>query len=251
MRNWIIGAAALVALAVPGVAVAQATGYVGLDYANADVQHNGSNDGWGASGAVAFSGSSSISFEVDAGAFDTNHSNVGTLSTVAGHVYTRNDDYLFGGFAGYQHSDHVDAWSAGLEANKYFDNWTLAGSIVYEKSDDLKADAWGANVEGRIFATDNLRIDVRGGYASVNPNVGSNIDVWDAGVGAEYQFASLPVSIGARYDHLDSDKNTFNSEDVVSATIRWNWGGTLKDRDRHGASQSGLTTIGGLTGIFF
>ena len=52
MRNWVIAAAAFVAVAaLPSVAAAQATGYVGLDYSNTDVSHADSTDGWGASGA--------------------------------------------------------------------------------------------------------------------------------------------------------------------------------------------------------
>jgi hypothetical protein len=243
MRNWIIGAAALVAVvALPSVAAAQATGYVGLDYGNVDVNHVGSDDGWGASGSVAFQGSSSISFEVDAGVFDADHAD--TSEAITGHVFTRNDQYLFGGFVGYQHSDDDDSWSAGLEANKYFDNWTLAGAVVYDDNNDADTTAWGVNVEGRIFATDNLRVDLAAGYDSVDLPGPGDADVWDAGVGAEYQFASVPVSIGARYTHVDGDIDA----DVVTATVRYNFGGSLKDRDRTGASQASITGIG--FGIF-
>ena len=65
MRNWIIGAAALVAVAAPGVAAAQ-TGYVGVVYGNADPGGAADEDFYGVEGAVAFAGSGSIVFEVDA-----------------------------------------------------------------------------------------------------------------------------------------------------------------------------------------
>ena len=65
MRNWILGAAALLAVAGPGVAAAQ-TGYVGVNYGNADAGAGNYEDFYGLEGAVAFAGSGSISFEVDA-----------------------------------------------------------------------------------------------------------------------------------------------------------------------------------------
>ncbi len=73
MRTWIIGAAALLAAAAaPGVASA-ASGYVGLNYSNTDVNHGGSNNTWGADGSVVFSGSSQISFELDGAISDGDH----------------------------------------------------------------------------------------------------------------------------------------------------------------------------------
>ena len=249
MRNWVMATAALFAVAaLPSVAAAQATGYVGLDYGNVDTNVTDSNDGWGASGAVAFAGSSSISFEVDASIFDSDSSD--TTESIAGHAFTRNDSYLFGGFVGYNHADSSDTWSAGLEANKYYDNWTLAGSLVYANNNDADVDAWGVNVEGRIFATDNFRVDLDGGWANVDLGSGAGSDnVWNAGIGGEYQFASIPISVGAHYNYFD-----FNDADVngnaVSVSLRYNFGGSLKDRDRSGASQASLTGIGGVTGIF-
>jgi hypothetical protein len=249
MRNWVIAAAALAAVvALPSVAAAQATGYVGLDYANADTNVSDSTDGWGASGAVAFAGSSSISFEVDAGIFDG--SDTDTTEAIAGHVFTRNDSYLFGGFDGYNHADSSDPWTAGLEANKYYDNWTLAGSVVYADNNDADVSAWGVNAEGRYFINDNFRLDGDLGWASVDPGAGSNDNVWNAGVGAEYEFASVPVSVGAHYDHFEFNDANLDGN-VVSVSLRYNFGGSLKDRDRSGASQSSLTGIGGVSGLLF
>jgi hypothetical protein len=241
MRNWIIGAAALLAVATPGVASA-ASGYAGVVYNNVDVNHGGNDDAWGAQGSVAFQGSSSIGFEVDASAIDSDAAD--TVSRLAGHVFTRNESYLFGGFAAVDHSDNDTAWSAGLEANKYFERWTLAGAVGYENDDDVNASAWGANLQGRFFATDNFRLDAHAGYARVDYDGPGNDNVTDLGVGGEYQFGSAPISLAAAYDHADLDHG--DDANVWTVAVRYNWGGTLRDRDRTGASQADLVQLAGV-----
>ena len=237
MRNWILGAAALLAVAVPGVAAAQ-TGYVGVNYGNADAGGSSDEDFYGAEGAVAFAGSGSIVFEVDAAVVDSDDTD--TAYGLTGHVYSRNDSHLFGGFIGVADSDDSTTWVGGLEANKYYTNWTLAGAIFYGNNDDANADGYGINVEARAFVHDNFRVNANIGYASVDAGAGNDDDVMLYGVGGEYQFASFPVSIVAGYNTAD-----FDGGDVDTWTIgvRYNWGGTLRDRDRSGASQASLTGV--------
>lgn len=241
MRNWIIGAAALLALATPGVAAAQ-TGYAGVNYGNVD--GGGVNeDFYGAEGAVAFIGSGSIVFEVDAAVVDADESDTGYDLT--GHVYSRNDDHLFGGFVGIADSDDSTTWFGGLEANKYFDNWTVAGAVFYGENDDLNADGYGANVEARVFMTDNFRLNGNVGYASVDAGAGDDDDAVTLGVGGEYQFEALPISVAAGYANTDFDGGDI---DAWTVGLRYNWGGTLRDRDRNGASQASL--VGAWSALF-
>jgi len=238
MRNWIIGAAAILAVAAPGVATAQ-TGYVGAVYGNADAGGGGDEDFWGAEGAVAFSGSGSIVFEVDASLVDADNSDMTT--GIVGHVYGRNDSHLFGGFVGLSDSDVADTtWTVGLEASKFMANWTLAGALVYANNDDNDADGWGVNLEARMFAHDNFRIDGRLGFADVDFGVGDN-EAITIGVGGEYQFAAMPVSLGLSYANTDWDVG--GDVDTLAVTLRYNWGGTLRDRDRNGASQASIAGI--------
>lgn len=234
MRNWIIGAAAVLAFAVPGVAAAQ-TGYVGAVYSNTDTDGADNADAWGAEGAVAFSGSGSISFEVDAAVIEPDEGD--TASTLVGHVLARNDDHLVGAFVGITNSNDSDTWFVGLEANKYFTNWTLAGAVAYGNNDDADADGYGANVEARYFVNDNFRLNANLGYASVESS-----DATQIGVGGEYQFAAVPVSIALGYAHTDYDDADFESDSFLVG-VRYNWGGTLRDRDRNGASQAGIAGI--------
>jgi hypothetical protein len=238
MRNWIIGAAAILALAVPGVAAAQ-TGYVGVEYGNVDAG-GGDEDFYGVEGAVAFAGSGSIVFELNASLTDADDSDTGY--GLVGHVYNRNDNYLFGGFVGISGNDDDDAYIVGLEANKYYTNWTLAGAVYYAEADDADVDGYGVNVEGRFFINDNFRLDASAGWANVE-FAGNDDDAVQLGVGAEYQLAAAPISVRAGYSNTDFDNGDI---DTWSIGLRYNWGGTLRDRDRNGASQASLVGLGGL-----
>jgi len=241
MRNWIIGAAAALAVAAaPSVAAAQATGYVGLAYSSSDF--GGATDdveSWGAEGAVAFSGSGSIVFEVDA-ALTTTDDTAGGDDTgygLVGHIYARNSDHLLGGFVGIAGADDSETWLAGLEASKFFSQWTLAGAVFYGNNDDADVDGFGANVEGRVFLNDNFRLNGNIGWVSVDDGVDED-DAMLYGVGGEYQFAQLPISIGAGYSTVDFDGGDV---DTWTVGVRWNFGGqTLMDRDRNGASQASV-----------
>ena len=245
MRNWIIGAAAILAVAVPGVASAQ-TGYVGGVYSNVEVDGADDSDAWGVEGAVAFAGSSSIVFEVDASVIDPEEGDTGY--GVVGHVYSRNDSHLFGGFVGIAGSDDSETWTAGLEGAKYFANWTLAGAVAYGNNDDFDSDGYGVNAEGRFFVNDNLRLNANLGWANIDFGGFGDDDAFTYGVGGEYQFASLPISVAAGWNHVEFDE-VDTEADALSVGVRWNFGGqTLRDRDRNGASQA--TVIGGLGSAF-
>jgi hypothetical protein len=235
MRSLLIAAAALVAVAAPGVAAAQ-TGYVGAVFANTEVDGFDDSDAYGIEGAVAFDGSNGISFEIDAALLDSDDSDA--VTAIAGHIFSRNDRYLFGGFVGLTDGDDSTTVEVGVEANKYFDRWTLAGAVSYGDNDDANTDGFGANVQARFFPHDNLRLQVNAGWASVD-TPGGDADGFTYGVGAEYQFASVPISVGANYARVDFDDNGVEA-DTLGVTVRYNWGGTLFDRDRRGASQAGL-----------
>jgi hypothetical protein len=237
MRNWIIGAAALLAVAAPSVAAAQ-TGYVGVNYGNVDAGGASDEDFYGVEGAVAFAGSGSIVFEVDAAVVDSDDTD--SAYGLTGHIYSRNDSHLFGGFVGVADSDDSTTWVGGLEAAKYYTNWTLAGAIFYGNNDDADVDGFGANVEGRVFLSDNFRLNGNIGWASVDSGAGDD-DAMLYGVGGEFQFATSPVSIGAGWSTAD-----FDGGDVDTWTIgaRWNFGGqTLMDRDRNGPSQASVVGL--------
>jgi len=242
MRNWIIGAAAIMAVAVPGVAAAQ-TGYVGATFGNVEVDTplgDADEDFYGVEGAVAFAGSGSIVFEIDAAVTDSDNTDTGYGLT--GHIYSRNDSHLFGGFVGISGSDDSETWTVGLEANKYYTNWTLAGAVYYANNDDADVDGFGINAQARYFVHDNFRLQGNLGWGSFDSGAGDD-DAFNYGIGGEYQFATVPVSIGAAWNHAELDDTDIEA-DTLALTLRYNWGGTLRDRDRNGASQADITGSG-------
>ncbi len=244
MRTWIIGAAALLAVAVPSVAAAQ-TGYVGAVYSNTDFDYGDDVDAWGAEGAVAFAGSGSISFEVDAAVTDSDYD---TAYGLTGHLLSRNDNYLLGGFVGLTDSDEADTtWYAGVEGALYYTDWTLAGTVAYGNNDDFGSDGWGVNAEARYFVNDNFRLNANVGWANIDYEGFGDDTALTYGLGGEFQFAAAPVSIGLGWNHLEFDE-VDTEADTLSVGVRYNWGGTLRDRDRSGASQAGV--LGGFGSAF-
>lgn len=234
MNKWIIGAAALLAVAAPGVAAAQ-TGYVGAVYSDVDLGGGAEGEAYGIEGSVAWT-----NFELDASFLDSDDTD--TTTSVTGHLFSRNDRYLFGGFAGMADNDGDTLWQVGIEGAKYYDRWTLFGSLAYGEADDADAEAIGVNIGASLFATDNFRIDANVLWADVESGGGDD-NALGFGIGAEYQFASVPISIGASYANIELDDANVDA-DVFTIGIRYNFGGSLYDRDRSGASQASRAGLG-------
>ncbi|HRO04391.1 MAG TPA: porin [Terricaulis sp.] len=243
MKTWIIGAAALLAVAAPSVAAAQ-TGYVGGAYQRGDIENVGETDAYGINGAVFFDATDRIGVEVDAAVLDSD--DFDTVGSLAAHVFTRNDRYLFGGFAAVSTSDGDTAWQVGVEHAKYFDRATVGVSAAYGEAEN-DVDAYGVNVTGDYFVTDNARVGAHVGWANVD-TLGGDGDGWAYGVSGEYQLAATPVSFGLSYTRVDSDDAGLEA-DIAAVSVRYNFGGlTLLDRDRRGASQGDRAGLGAFLG---
>lgn len=243
MKTWLIGVAALLAVAAPSVAAAQ-TGYVGAVYSDTDVDGVGDSDAYGVNGAVFFDATETIGVEIDAAVLDSDDTDA--VGSLAAHVFTRNDRYLFGGFAAVASTDGDTAWQVGVEHAKYFDRATVGVSAAYGEGDS-DVEAYGVNVTGDYFVTDNARVGAHVGWANVD-TPGGDGDGWAYGVSGEYQLASYPVSFGLSYTRVDSDDAGLEA-DVVSVSARYNFGGfTLFDRDRRGASQADRVGLGSFLG---
>lgn len=247
MKAFVFGAVSALALLVAAPANA-ATGYVGAAYTRAEVDAgagDADSDAFGVEGAVAFDATQSLGLDIDAAYADSDDTD-STYGATA-HLYGKAAGYKFGGFVGLADVSEETVYSVGVEAQRNFGQFTLAGALAYANADDAEIDAYGVDVEGRFFVTDNFRLDGKVGYANLD-GAGGDDDLTSIGVGAEYQFAAAPVSLRAGYSHSELDEADISS-DAFTVGIRYNWGGSLKDRDENGPSFAGLSSLTGALGL--
>lgn len=251
MKKFLLGAAAALVIAAPGVAAAQ-SGYVDLGYADSDGEVLGTDvegDGWQAGGALAFGGTDTIGVQLDALVGESEDT---TSYLLGGHLYTRNDAYLFGGFANWSNSDpdggtSYDAWSIGLETQWYLDRTTFDGALSYSDAEDLDTTFTALDVGATHFVTDNFSFGGNIGVGSLEI-AGFDVDTLSYGLGAEYQFGATPISVFGGWDHFNID-DIDTEQDTLSVGVRYAFGtGSLLERNRSGASlrrNNGLARIAG------
>lgn len=247
MKAFVFGAVGAVALLVAAPAFA-ATGYVGAAYTRAQVDAGlGDNDtdAFGVEGAVAFNAAQSLGLDLDAAYADSDDSDSVTAGTA--HVYAKGGAHKFGAFVGLADAGDT-VYSVGVEGQVAIGpQVTLAGAVGYASADDTDVDAIGVDAEARFFVTDNFRLNGKLGYANLD-GPGGDDDLISVGVGAEYQLAATPVSFRAGYEHSEFDTADISS-DAFTVGIRYNWGGSLKDRDTNGPSFAGLSSLTGALGL--
>ncbi len=141
---------------------------------------------------------------------------------------------------------------AGAEAQVFLDNLTLygqAGLQQAELGDDVFSfgmNGWFASLEARYFLTPDLRIDAHVGASAYDIDVlvlSGDITTVNFGVGAEYKFENLPVSLFATYDLYASsmeengnDAGSFDDHRVLIGAKFAIGEDSLMARDRSGAS---------------
>lgn len=224
-----LGAAAA-ALMMAGTAHADG-GYVGLQYNdNTDADFHS----WGVNGAFA-----SSNFQFDAGY--TNVESEVDVFDLGAHVFSRSDAWLWGGYVGYHHiSESGDAgeWTIAGQTQYYMPRTTLSGNLAYSQTTNGGGgDFHTISIDGdaRFFATDNFSFDGGLGYGNIDVDGGGSGHYWTYGLNAEYQFDAAPVSIYGGWNGLDVEGGHSNAWTIG---IRYNWGGTLLQRDRSGAGLS-------------
>jgi hypothetical protein len=257
MKNYVLGAAALLVVAAPGVAAAQ-SGYVDLGYQSTEVEIGGlegDGDGWTLGGATAWGGNGALGVQLDGvvGSAEVDGGGDATTWNVGGHLFTRNESYLFGGFANYGDVDidgagDFDYWTVGLEGQLYLSRTTIDGAVSYSEADDADAELTAVDAGVTHFFTDNFSVGGNVGFGNVDTGIG-DADVTTLGLGAEWQFASLPISIFGGYQHAELDDIDADS-DSVGVGVRYNWGGTLFERNRSGASLARGGGLGRYAGLF-
>ncbi|HVZ99929.1 MAG TPA: outer membrane beta-barrel protein [Caulobacterales bacterium] len=258
MRKLILGAAAaLLVCGLPAVASAQ-SGYVGLSYTHDNVDPGDFDVDVGAVDATAAFDFGSFGAQVGGGYANLSPDGGDDADDwhVDGHLFVRNDTWQFGGGVAYENvdfggGDDGDVWTGALETLFFQPNVTWGATLAYSDSSDFDTTAWNLNGEARYFLNDNLRIDGNIGLGTVDFGAGNDDnDAWSAGVGGEFQFASVPISVFGGYEHynLDVGGGPDLENDALTIGARWNFGGTLRDRDRSGANLHSGSFVQGILG---
>lgn len=246
-KTLVATAFAVVAFAA-APAFAQPAGYIGFSASQANVKAMGVKDDGNTitvDGAVALPVSKSLFVQADANIQDVDGDTMGGASV---HLGDRFSNGLVAGFVGAANDNDNAAYSAGVEGQFYpTDMATLAGTIGYTDINNIDTNVWLANVEGRYFVQDNFRLSANAGYLKADTPAGKG-DGWDAGLGAEYQIANTPLSFVGGYNYLKS-KDADLTANVWTLGFRMSFSGSLKDRDRSGASLSGTSSVA--TGLLF
>ncbi|MBY0562588.1 MAG: hypothetical protein K2P58_00280 [Hyphomonadaceae bacterium] len=231
MNKLIASAAALLALAAPGMAAAQ-TGYVGLSYSSNDDSEINTT---ALSGAVALGSS----FQLDGTYANAEADGGGEADfwNLGGHLFNRSGNMLWGGYLGYSTldfaGDSLDEWTIAGQMQYYADRTTFSGDLSYSQAEFLvDLDVWGLDGEIRHFATDNFSIQGNLGYFDASADGGASVDGLRYGIGAEWQLSGAPFSIYGGWQQIDVEDEDASS---LGVGVRWNFGGTLFERNRSGA----------------
>lgn len=249
MKSLFLASAAIAAFAAaPAFAQTAPSGSVGLTWnqVEADAGSNFEADTYTFDGVVA--GPTFGEWTVTLG---------GNMSWVDGSI---DDDKAFSGqvhvtrdfnglragaFAGAADAAGETLLTAGAEVQKYFDKATVTGVVSYGSIDDLDADIWSVGVNAGYYVLPSLRVNAAAGFSAIDIS-GFDTDAYNYGVGAEYEIAGTPMSVYGGWDRTtlnDADLDV----DTFAVGLRFNFGGTLQQRERSGADLT--RSLGGVTGV--
>ena len=246
MKKTLFAAAAATAAlfaAAPGFAADAYTpnGFVGADYGynHIDVSGLGGADvnSFGLAGSTDVKLGSALNLQLDA---DYAHSDLSGYSYDAGggdaHLFVRTDKNAFGLVGGARSEDSVTVADAGIEGAQFFDKFTIQGDVKRTwavSAPSLHLTTF--DLAGRYYVTDDFRLDVRAAYDRPSA-FGRYTNGWDLGAGGEYRLAKQPVSFYANVDYADFGDVLGLRDTSVHVGVRWNFDGSLKSRERNGAT---------------
>jgi hypothetical protein len=256
MKKFLLGAAAALAISAPGVAAAQSA-YVDLGYQSteADIAGvEGDGDGWTLGGAAAWGGNGSLGFQVDGLVSSAEADGGGDVDSwnLGGHVFGRSNGGLIGGFVNFGNVDidgagDFDVWTVGAEGQMYLSRGTLDGSLSYSEGEDIDASLTAANLGYTHFVTDNFSFGGNVGFGQIDDGT-DDADLVTYGIGAEWQLAAAPISIFGGWQHSEID-DIDSDADTLGIGVRYNFGGSLFERNRSGASLARGGGLGRFAGL--
>lgn len=231
-KTALLAAAAALFMATP--AMAQSGGHVGLNFGNTETDTD-DFDTW--QGDVALGGAhGAVGFQVDGGfgSSDSGGTDVDHY-TVAGHLYWNGGGWRLGGVVAHTtldgDGDSVGETVYGVEGTLDLGaNAVLLGSYTVGESEFIvDLDSSNADIGLNYYFTDNLRAGVNAGTGNLDAGSG-DFDSSSLGINAEWQPWAMPLSFRAAYNTFEVD-DVFGDFETLTLGARWNWGGTLRERD--------------------
>ncbi|NEX94481.1 hypothetical protein [Caulobacter sp. 17J65-9] len=241
MKKLLVASAAAAALFAAAPAFAGA-GQVDLSYSNVEDEVDVINLGGAA--VTGIGGDWNIQGDATVHRVDTGFGAM-NFTDAALHLFKRTDGFAAGVYLDTSDVSMASAWGLGVEGAKYFDQATISGSLGMNTIDMMGSDAdgWNASLGATYFPTDNIALGASVSYADID--FIDSVTSW--GLSAEFKPETMPVSFFAGY--ANQDIASFSGDDVTTWTLglRWNFGsGSLKERDRSGASMKGGINMGDL-----
>jgi hypothetical protein len=217
-------------------------GFVGADYTYDHVSVSGLGgqdvNNYGVSGSTNVKLNSVLNLQLDA---DYSHADLSHYSSDNGggdaHLFVRNEGGAYGLVGGARSVDNVILGDFGAEAARFYDKFTVLGDVKTNWTDTTpRFHLTTFDLGGRYYVTDNFRIDAGASYD--RPSIrGKYSNGWGLNVGGEYRLAKLPASVYAKFEYADLNGEYFPVKDTaVHVGIRWNFDGSLKARERSGAT---------------
>ena len=213
------------------------TGHAGVTYTSNDETDV---DVWGVEGAATFAFSENIGAQVDGniGSYDDGDDNhLGWR--VNGHLFYDIGALRVGGLFGTSTVDfdgiEPKATHFGAEGQYDFGRFVLGASAIWGDADGIispSLDYDNIDLNADFYVTDNFVLGGTYGFGSLDNGVGE-VDTTNYSLDAEYQFSSTPISLIASWQHWELDDIPVESEGFTIGA-RWNWGGTIKERDGAG-----------------
>lgn len=224
MRSLIIGAAAFLAIAVPGIAAADTGGSLRLTYASIDDEAESSKDN-----VVALSGVVITDLQQDNWRLQFNGSSADVDFDDTSYAYSQAEvhatydagQYQLGVFTGMANLDGYSFYEYGVEAAVNFERGQIAVSAAGATSanEDFFDDFSSIAASGTFNLNDSWSVGATLSTTDFgNWGSGDNVDSW--GVNVAYAIPDTDFTIGAGY--RSSDYGT--EVDFVGVSLTWGFG---------------------------
>ena len=218
-KNWLIGAAAVLAAGLPGAALADTDGHVKFTYASLDEEGDADKESAIAlSGAVVTDMGDAWRLQFNGAGASMDHTGHNDeFSQFEAHLIHGFDNFSLGAFTGHFNQANSGFWEFGAEAGITFGQFGITGSAsALTATGDGGDDGSNLGVNGYFNLTDNISISGHGSWT----DFGFDDEVDSYGIGAHFAFGNgLGVGVGWRTSDFDTAET-----DTIGVSLNWNFG---------------------------